>query len=530
MVYATWSEGYVADAEYSRHCYTSLAPSLLSFVSLMGGVQPSSLTPEFQYCELGCGYGMSTIVMAAATPSSNFWGIDFNPEFSSSANYIKADAALENVAFLEHSFEHLSCEAHKDLPDFDFVTLHGVWSWISEKNRHHILDFIGKKLKPGGIVYISYNALPGTNLLMPMQKLFYEIFRMNGNGSARSIDESVRFLESAEQAGTCQLTGNPGYKAFMDRLRSRDLGYIYHEFLNSDWESFYHIDVARHMTAAKLNFVGTTDLIDLYPAQFLQPEQRKLLDRITDSSLANTFLDYCRQNSFRRDVFVKGGRKLSQGEKQRLIDETVFVSLIPDTVKPDGRASTGTNSERSTRLYTIILEILADSPKSLRQICDVPALRKCPGPTLLEACAAMIASGKLAPIPPGFGSVASEPAQRLNAVIADRAFSGSSPNHFAAPAARTGARASGFDQMVFSAINQAHDGRPEAIKDALLKQMKKHGGNDLQDFTDVDFSSKNEAALTKAISTILSEKLPLWKRLGVVAQTFGELPARHSEK
>ncbi len=141
----------------------------------------------------------------------------------------------------------------------------------------------------------------------------------------------------------------------------------------------------------------------------------------------------------------------------------------------------------------------------------------------------MTASGKLAPIPPGFGSAASEPAQRLNAVIADIAFSVYSPNHFAAPAARTGARASGFDQMVFSAINQAHDGRPEAIKDALLKQMKKHGGNDLQGFTDVDFSSKNEAALTKAISTILSEKLPLWKRLGVVAQTFGELPARPSE-
>eukprot|EP01032_Pedospumella_encystans_P035337 gene35337-39975_t len=32
------------------------------------------------------------------------------------------------------------------LPDFDFIGLHGIWSWISEANRAVIVDFVRRKL------------------------------------------------------------------------------------------------------------------------------------------------------------------------------------------------------------------------------------------------------------------------------------------------------------------------------------------------------------------------------------------------
>jgi len=44
------------------------------------------------------------------------------------------------------------------LPDFDYIGLHGIWSWISDENRQVIVDFIRKKLKVGGVLYISYNT------------------------------------------------------------------------------------------------------------------------------------------------------------------------------------------------------------------------------------------------------------------------------------------------------------------------------------------------------------------------------------
>jgi len=35
-----------------------------------------------------------------------------------------------------------------DLPDFDFIGMHGIWSWISEEDRALIVEFIRRKLKP----------------------------------------------------------------------------------------------------------------------------------------------------------------------------------------------------------------------------------------------------------------------------------------------------------------------------------------------------------------------------------------------
>jgi SAM-dependent methyltransferase len=57
--------------------------------------------------------------------------------------------------------------ASRDLPEFDYIGLHGIWSWISDENRAVIVDFIRRKLKVGGVLYISYNTLPGWAPLPP---------------------------------------------------------------------------------------------------------------------------------------------------------------------------------------------------------------------------------------------------------------------------------------------------------------------------------------------------------------------------
>lgn len=39
------------------------------------------------------------------------------------------------------------------LPEFDYLCLHGIWSWNSETNGVIIVDFIRRKLKVGGLLY-----------------------------------------------------------------------------------------------------------------------------------------------------------------------------------------------------------------------------------------------------------------------------------------------------------------------------------------------------------------------------------------
>jgi len=86
-----------------------------------------------------------------------------------------------------------------DLPDFDFITLHGIYSWISPENRRTIVEFMRRKLKPGGIVYISYNCMPGWAGMMPLRRLLVEHTLARGSLSARS--RASAFLDLADKFG-----------------------------------------------------------------------------------------------------------------------------------------------------------------------------------------------------------------------------------------------------------------------------------------------------------------------------------------
>jgi len=71
---------------------------------------------------------------------------------------LSKSTGLTNLKLREADFRYLET---RDLPDFDFITVHGVLSWINAENRKAIQRFVLKKLKPGGILYLSYNCLPG---------------------------------------------------------------------------------------------------------------------------------------------------------------------------------------------------------------------------------------------------------------------------------------------------------------------------------------------------------------------------------
>ena len=67
-------------------------------------------------------------------------------------------ASVEAGGLYDASFEQLLA---RNLPEFDSISLHGIWTWVSRDNHRVITDFVFRHLKPGGIFYISYNCFPG---------------------------------------------------------------------------------------------------------------------------------------------------------------------------------------------------------------------------------------------------------------------------------------------------------------------------------------------------------------------------------
>ena len=61
-----------------------------------------------------------------------WYATDFNPSQAAFARELAAasgaDAQLFDDAFADFA-------ESPDLPDFDYIGLHGIWSWISDANR-----------------------------------------------------------------------------------------------------------------------------------------------------------------------------------------------------------------------------------------------------------------------------------------------------------------------------------------------------------------------------------------------------------
>jgi len=155
----SWTSGYVADIDYTHGYYRELNPLMLALASVHAGLR-LQVPQGLRYLELGFGQGLSLNIHAAAL-GGEFWGVDLNPSHAAQAQEM-ARASGSGLRICDSTFEEFA--ARQDLPTFDVIALHGVWSWISEANRLVLTELIRRQLATGGIVYISYNTMPAGRL------------------------------------------------------------------------------------------------------------------------------------------------------------------------------------------------------------------------------------------------------------------------------------------------------------------------------------------------------------------------------
>ena len=212
MTDPSWSEGYVVDLDYTRGYFRELSPAHLRSVLLLAGMEPPGAAQPFTYYELGCGNGYSTALHAAASPHGRFCGVDFNPTHIHHAQKLAQDTGLGNVRFLEKSFAEL---LEFDLEDADYIVLHGVWSWVGEEQRAQLLEFLRRRLKPGGRhEYYNANWSPFYHAevaqALASAKLSYA-------GAASVLDNFDQFTLNPEVA---QLVGDVGERALAETITS----------------------------------------------------------------------------------------------------------------------------------------------------------------------------------------------------------------------------------------------------------------------------------------------------------------------
>ena len=194
-----WNQGYVTDVGYAYGYYRETSPVYQRFCLLLRGLACDDPGAAAAHCELGFGQGISVNINAAANPGQ-YVATDFNPAHAAHASGI-ARFAGSNLRLHDDSFEQLL--ARDDMPRFDSISLHGIWSWVSRENHRIITKFASRHLKPGGVFYVSYNCFPGWAPAHPLRQIFalHDRYVSGPPGIAQRIDAALKFSRELLDAG-----------------------------------------------------------------------------------------------------------------------------------------------------------------------------------------------------------------------------------------------------------------------------------------------------------------------------------------
>ncbi len=514
---SSWTDGYVSDIQYTSGFYRELAPSLLTYIGLIMGIRAPTLDREFTYCELACGQGFGTNVLAAANPQGRFYAYDFNPAQIANAQTLAHEAGLTNITFGEESFESLASKPDGALPQFDFITLHGIYSWISEANRHHIVRFIQRQLKAGGMVYVSYNTMPGWAAVAPMQRLMREHAARHPARSDKQVEAALAFLNRLKDAGARYFQQNPSIAPRMEKLGQHNRHYLAHEYLNGFWFPLYHADVVREMDEAKLNFVGSAHIFENIDAVSVPPDIRPIVAEATDPVMAQTLRDFAINQQFRRDVFVRGASALTASEA---LNASRQLALHVSGTFPEGDIKFQTplgEAAGNAAIYNPLKTMFEEQQQlTLNDAITNTAFQGQALNALSQAFAMLVGATLAHPVLPEVKGKSAAAAKTFNRIVAQRVVNGADFSFLAAPKIGTGIPA-GFTDMasLFAVAQNVKPGVDELLA-AVWQMMAQTGRRLIHEGKTLQTQEETLPVLRRDVETFVNKKLPLWRKLGII--------------
>ena len=515
------SAGYVTDVAYIPGFYPHLAPTALRYVAMLNRVAPPRVAERFRYLELGCGLGRSLTTLAAANPDGDFIGVDINPEHTREVARDIEAGGLTNARIITSDFAHLP----DDVNNLDFITLHGVWSWVAPAVRDDILRIAHDRLAPGGLLLVSYNAMPGWAHLQPIRGILRQYAALRKGDSAQRVSDAVAYLDYMREHKAKYFVDNPGAATYVDTIRGQDARYLAHEYLNEHWTSFYFAEVAGQFAGAGLTFTGSLPVHTNFWDLCVAPGFQDLFRTTTDRLVTEAHKDFCANTMFRWDLYSKQPRFLPDiSDRLREGDDLWYRVSRPGITLPLSVNLGIVTSTVQGQLYETLLGMLSGKGMRLSEIVADPRCRPAGPADIARAVDAGVAMRlfDIAREPMHAAAAAAEPASgryeipiAFNRAILARELFGGRGVPMASPLTGSALTLGDLDAAILSEwIAAGPDGLPARI-DALMTSRQRVINHDGKPITD---PTERLARLGTACTSFAATVMPRLEEQGMVVR------------
>ena len=391
----------MTDVPYGATFRRELAPEWLSFVATINGFDVAPAPPRLRWCELGCGQGITATVVAASHPAAHCVAIDANPVHIDAARALATSAGVGNVEFCALDFAaafDLACRA--DWAPFDCIVAHGVYSWVEPIVQAQMRRFIERFLAPGGLVFVSYNTLPGWAADMPFQHLVHALAAGAGGDSGDRFTQAMAAVLGLRDAGAAALRASPTVANWEREHPLRPSGYYPHEYLASAWQPRYVDDVRREFAGIGLVPAGSATICENFDDFVLTQAARTQLAAIPDDDARELARDYFLWQRFRQDVFVRAPKPLSDDERRaRLLGFRYALLCPPGEVRFEMATEAGTVGFDNAVARQLVFA-LGNAPGRPRDLVDASV----PDRDVLANILTLCSSGAVQPVVQSDGS------------------------------------------------------------------------------------------------------------------------------
>ncbi len=446
--------------------------------------------------DIGCGRGYTVNALAACNPGWTMLGLDYNPAHIAEAAALAESAELPNAAFIEADLAEMTDAEIDQIPPLDVASLHGVWTWVSDPVRAGIVRLLSRRLKPGGLVYIGYNVMPGFGHDMALQRLVRHLAAQHRGSSTFRAGATVDAIRTLHESKPANLIASAMLKRLVDPENPLDPSYLAHEFLTEHWRPVFFEDILADLAPAKLDYVGSVTLQENSPDYLFSDEQRAAYEAMPAGAPREFIKDLCLGRPFRRDVFVRGLRRT---DPERAMDRLVVAGCkLLGEESPKLGVQVGA-AEIPLELWTPIAAALNEAPQTLGRLRRLTPGRN---PNAAELLTVLAGTGCVLPALRETGPTVET--QRFNAAVAETyAAEGRNGGQYAmaSPVSAAGLPCSWLE-LALSVQPESMQPEPDlaAIIGRILPGLSEEGFGRAHD----------------TVGGLIRERRPIWQRFGIV--------------
>ncbi|WPY00209.1 Methyltransferase domain protein [Candidatus Trichorickettsia mobilis] len=294
------------EVPYESYPYIQSHPYHMMTLGILFGMQPTA--PEkARVLELGCAAGGNIIPHAINYPKAQFVGVDLSKTQIEEADKHVQDLGLKNIKFHHCSITDIDDSFGK----FDYIICHGVISWVPEFVRSKIFEIAQKNLSENGIAYISYNTLPGWNMIRTIRDmmLYHSATFSNVQDKISQSRLLLDFVKDSLEGSTSPYSEMLRNEANL--LAKQSNHYLRHDHLEEENKQYYFNEFMAEANKHNLQYLSDSTLSTMYLGN-MPPKVAEALKAVNDIVRTEQYMDFITNRRFRATLLCNSSIKLNR--------------------------------------------------------------------------------------------------------------------------------------------------------------------------------------------------------------------------